>query len=243
MSTSLPGNRFPFRVVIASVLLWGLVACQTSPEAPESPKAPQTTPEASAIPAGGHEYKVVSEESLLQILVYRGGAMARLGHNHVIASHLLTGSVYLTDDALQTRFDLSFPVNDLTVDEPGLREQAGADFPPGVPQSARDGTRTNLLSAALLDGANYPVIRLRATDVVAVGEDYEIAVEITLKGILVDVRVPVKVTRNEGSIVASGEFPLKQSDLNLKPFSIAMGALQVIDEMRVRFELTARVGS
>jgi hypothetical protein len=185
---------------------------------------------------------VVSEESLLQILVYRGGAMARLGHNHVIASHLLTGSVYLTDDATQTRFDVTFPVNDLIVDEPGLREKAGADFPPGVPQTARDGTRINMLSAALLDSANYPVIRLRATEVIAVGEGYEIAVEITLKDTQIYARVPVQVTRNADSILASGEFPLRQSDLGLKPFSIAMGALQVIDEMRIRFALTARPG-
>jgi len=48
------------------------------------------------------------------------------------------------------------------------------------------------------------------------------------------------VTRTDGALTASGEFPLKQSDLGFKPFSIAMGALVVIDEMKIRFDVTAR---
>jgi polyisoprenoid-binding protein YceI len=183
---------------------------------------------------------VVADASLLQILVHRGGAMARLGHNHVIASHQLAGSVYLTDDPLATRFDISFPVNELTVDEPALRAAAGADFPPSVPQSARDGTRANMLSPALLDGANYPAIRLRATDLRASGDRYDAGVEVTFKGETRVLRVPISMQREAGSIHASGEFPLTQSELGLKPFSIAMGALVVLDEMQIRFEVTAR---
>jgi polyisoprenoid-binding protein YceI len=228
------------RLVLASVWLLGLVACQTSPPVMETPQPSQPVTEPAPIPADAHEYKVVAEESLLQIFVYRGGAMARLGHNHVIASHQLTGSVYLTGDLLQTRFDITFPVNELTVDEPALREAAGADFPAGVPQSARDGTRANLLSAALLDGAKYPVVRLRATGVQAAGENFEADVEITLKDVVYHVRVPVQVNRADGELIASGEFPLKQSALGLKPFSAAMGALLVLDDMRVHFDVTAR---
>jgi hypothetical protein len=193
-----------------------------------------------AIPAGAREYKIAAEESLLQILVYRGGAMARLGHNHVIASHHLSGSAYVTGELAQSRFDVGFPVNELTIDEPAMREMAGADFPPGVPQSARDGTRNNMLSEALLDGAKYPSIRLRATEVVAAGDYFDVDVEITIKDQARHVRVPVRIARQDGALTASGEFPLKQTDLGLKPFSAAMGALLVVDKMRVRFNVTAR---
>jgi polyisoprenoid-binding protein YceI len=183
----------------------------------------------------------VAEESLLRILVYRGGAMARLGHNHVIASRHLEGEVFLAADATGTRFDIRVPVNELTIDEPAMREAAGADFPPGVPQSARDGTRNNLLSGALLDGPNYPHIRLRATDV-AQGADggYDVGVEITLKDQAHQVRVPVALRRADGALTANGEFTLRQSQLGLKPFSVAMGTLVVLDEMTIRFQITAR---
>jgi polyisoprenoid-binding protein YceI len=194
----------------------------------------------SAAPAGAHEYAVVAEESLLQILVFRGGAMARLGHNHVIASHLLSGTVYVADDPLQTRFEIRVPVNELTVDEPAMREMAGTDFPPGVPQTARDGTRKNMLSEALLDGEKYPTIRLRATDVVAAGEGFDVGVEITIKDQVRTVRVPVALARKDGALVARGEFPLKQSELGFKPFSVAMGTLVVLDEMHIHFEVVAR---
>jgi polyisoprenoid-binding protein YceI len=185
---------------------------------------------------------VVPEESLLTILVYRGGSMARLGHNHVIASHHLTGSVFVTDDPTQIRFDLQIPVNELTVDEPAMREQSGVDFTAAVPQTARDGTRKNLLSEALLDGEKYQSIGLRATDVVVAGDGFEVGVSISLKDQVHQVRVPLTLTHKPGALVASGEFPLKQSELGLKPFSVAMGTLVVLDEMRVHFEVSAREG-
>jgi len=228
------------RTLVVCCALVGFSACQTSPPATQGPATQVSIPQPQGVPPGTHEYKVVADESLLQILVHRGGAMARLGHNHVIASHELAGSLYVGDDPLATRFDISFPVTGLTVDEPALRAAAGPDFPPAVPQSARDGTHTNMLSPALLDGANYPSIRLRASDVRAAGDHYDAGVEVTFKGETRVLRVPVSVRREPGVIVASGEFPLTQSELGLKPFSIAMGALVVLDEMQIRFDVTAR---
>ena len=238
---SSPRTASGSRIVVVCALLLGLGACQTSPP-PSPPPVPQPQPAAAtpAIPAGARELKVSAEESLLQILVYRGGAMARMGHNHVIASHRLSGSVFLTDDPLATRFDISFPVNELTVDEPALREAAGTDFAPAVPQSARDGTRTNLLSPALLDGSNYPAIQLRATDIKPADAGFDAGVEVTFKGATHALRVPVQLERRDDAIIARGEFPLRQSELGLKPFSVAMGTLVVLDEMHIRFEVTAR---
>lgn len=238
---SVVGRARGSRSLLVCGVLWGLSGCQTSPPVP-APQVPAT--EAAAvpvpIPAGAREYRVVAQESLLQILVYRGGAMARLGHNHVIASHNLAGAVYVARDPLTTSFDISFPVNELTVDEPALRATAGPDFATSVPQNARDGTRVNLLSEALLDGASHPSIRLRATGLRAVADGYEAGVEVTLKGATHVLRVPVSVRRDNGALTASGEFPLKQSELGLKPFSVAMGTLLVLDDMRVRFTLVAR---
>jgi polyisoprenoid-binding protein YceI len=239
MSTRSVAHRFPLRVLVAGLVLWGLSACQTSPPPTQTPAPAPVPAKPTATPVGAHEYQVVGDESLLQILVYRGGTMARLGHNHVIASHHLAGLVLVADDITQTRFDIGIPVNELTIDEPAMREQAGADFPPGVPQSARDGTRKNLLSEALLDGEKYPEIRLRATEVVAAGEAFDVGVEITIKDQVRNVRVPVRLERRAGALTARGEFALKQSELGLKPFSVAMGTLLVLDEMKIHFEVVA----
>jgi polyisoprenoid-binding protein YceI len=225
---------------IASAMLLGLASCQSKPPVTEVPVPSPAVNQPGAPAPGSRVFTVVAEESLLQILVYRGGAMARLGHNHVIASHHLAGAVFVADDLTQTRFDIQIPVNELTVDEPAMRERAGAEFPAGVPQSARDGTRKNLLSEALLDGERYPEIRLRATDIIALGEGFDAGVEITIKDEVRNVRVPVAISQKDDAFVAIGEFPLKQSQLGLKPFSVAMGTLVVLDDMRVHFEVSAR---
>jgi len=47
---------------------------------------------------------------------------------------------------------------------------------------------------------------------------------------------------HESTLEASGEFPLRQSELGLTPFSAMLGALQVQDEMRVSFHIVARSG-
>ena len=241
MSTASKGRGFPSRLVPVLVALWGLAACQTSPPAPRVPTADDPAGSVAAAPVpGARHYRVDTAQSLLQILVYRGGAMARLGHNHVIASRHLTGVVQVAEDPVRTRFDIEFPVNELTIDEPAMREDAGPDFPSAVPQSARDGTRKNLLSPALLDGAAHPTVRLRAVDVLAVNDGYDVGVEITLKGQVHHKRVPLRLEHNDGSLTARGEFTLRQSELGLQPFSVAMGTLVVLDEMQVRFEIRAQ---
>jgi polyisoprenoid-binding protein YceI len=218
--------------------MWGLAGCDSIPRKEEPAPVPAGT---FAIPAHAAEYRVVPAESLLQVYVFRGGAMAKLGHNHVVASHDLSGAVYVTDDPLRTRFDLTMPVGKFTVDEPSLRERAGADFPPHVPQNARDGTHRNLMSEALLDAANYPDIRLRAMDVAAVpGGAFDVTVEVLIKGQAHTVHAPVTLRREGEELRASGEFPLSHSQLGLKPFTAAMGALAVLDDMTVKFELVAR---
>jgi len=65
-------------------------------------------------------------------------------------------------------------------------------------------------------------------------------VEITIKDQVHQVRVPVTLERKAGALMARGEFPLKQSELGFKPFSVAMGTLVVLDEMRIHFEVSAR---
>ena len=84
---------------------------------------------------------------------------------------------------------------------------------------------------------NFPAIRLRATDVVAAGEGYDVGVEITIKD---QVRTRARTddgARRTARSRRSGEFPLKQSELGLKPFSVAMGALLVSMKCACRFEV------
>ncbi len=74
------------------------------------------------MPPEGRAYPVVmAEQSLLTVLVFRGGALAKAGHNHVIASHSMTGTAWVPEDpARRASFEIHVPVNDFTIDEPAL---------------------------------------------------------------------------------------------------------------------------
>ena len=230
-----------------------LAGCQLPPHVPAAP-SPQATPTPPvAAPRLGAPYDVVPEASLLVILVYRAGALASAGHNHVIASHELTGTLYVPPDLTRASFELYLPVTTLTVDEAPLRaQQPGTDFPPDVSEGAKEGTRRNMLGAALLDAEHNPEIVLRgaastspaAPSGAASGAGDARAVvaqvESTVRGQQHTFNVPLCYRLGDGVLTATGEFPLRQSELGLTPFSAMLGALQVQDEMRIRFRIVAR---
>jgi hypothetical protein len=171
--------------------------------------------------------------------VYRGGKLASAGHNHLVASHDLHGIVYLHKDAAKSGFDLVLPVNLLEVDNADLRKEEGPQFAAEVPESAKQGTRKNMLSEALLDGERYPGIALSSIEMSGSREAMQARMRITVKGQEHELTAPVAVSVEGDRLTGTGEFDLKQSDLGLKPFSILGGALTVVDQMRVKFRIVA----
>lgn len=222
------------------VLALCLTACPTAVPPVGSGGA---TPPEQVVAADGREgrlYRVVADQSLLQIFAYRGGSLARLGHNHVIAARHLQGNAWLPDDLRQARFDLTIPVALLTIDEVELRAAAGADFASDVPDSARDATRRNLLSESLLDADRFPGIRLRLLELAPAADRYEAIVAVTVKDTQTTLPVPLQLTTSAEVLRASGELVVKQSQLGLNPFGVMLGALTVEDELRIKFTVTAR---
>jgi polyisoprenoid-binding protein YceI len=226
-----------------------IVGCAVRPPAPVSP--PAAAPPGLA-PHVGTPYDIAPGESLLTVLVYRGGTLASVGHNHVIASHDLSGTVYVPADIFRGSFEVHVPIGTLRVDEESLRAgQHGGDFPPGVPESAKQGTRRNLLGPALLDAEHYPEIVLRAVRLErATGSDSGAAgatagtllarVQATVRGQPYEFAAAVRYRIGDGEAEIASEFPLRQSELGLTPFSAMLGALQVQDEMRVSLRILAR---
>jgi polyisoprenoid-binding protein YceI len=211
-----------------------------------APRSAAPGPAAAPAPPAhaGVPYTVVPAESLLSIRVYRGGALAAAGHNHVIASHALAGSVYAADDPLQSSCEVQLPLDSLSVDERELRLQAGPDFPPDVPESAREGTRRNMLGPALLAAADYPQIVLTCVRLEALNPPQDGTLQAHLQALVRgtphELQLPVHWERNDTRLVLSGEMTLKQSELGLKPFSAMLGALQVQDEMQVALRILAQ---
>jgi hypothetical protein len=103
-------------------------------------------------------YEVDPASSRIVIEVRRGGALAQLGHDHVVVSHDVAGYVA----PVEARADLYVRLERLVVDE--AAERAEAHFESQPPDDAIAGTRENMLRK--LDAAAHPfaVIGVRGVD-------------------------------------------------------------------------------
>jgi len=224
------------RLACPAILVAVLAGCPSAPR--QAPPAPATP--AQPVVREGRPFAISSEESLLLVLVYRGGALARVGHNHVVASHNLNGTAWVAQDITRSSFEVHVPVNDLVVDETQLRMQEGPEFPPEVPESAKDGTRTNMLSAALLDGAQYPEVLLQSERLQKTDTGLQAQVRVTVHGQVRSLVVPLTHELAGEELRVQGQLALRQTDLGLTPFSALGGAMRVQDEIQVKFRLLAR---
>jgi polyisoprenoid-binding protein YceI len=194
----------------------------------------------SAQDAGGR-FVIDAAQSDVHWLVYKAGALARLGHNHTIEVGDLTGSVAVNAaDLSKSQFDLQFMVADLIVDAAELRGTLGDEFASVPSADDIEGTRNNMLSERVLDGEKYPQIRLTGLGPVSAGGKQELAVKVEILGRTVDLKVPTEVTINGEQLRATGEFELNHADLGMKPFSVMAGALQVGEKLSFSYDVTAR---
>lgn len=193
---------------------------------------------AAATAAGGARYRIDPTRSEVRILVYRAGPLARLGHNHVLVARGLAGEVWLPADPAAARFALSFPVAAFAVDEPAARREEGAEFASEPSADDIAGTRRNLEGPAVLDAAHYPAIRLDG--VAARGASGLVArAHVVIRDRPSELEVPVEFSATPGELVVQGGVTVEQRALGLEPFSVALGALRVRDDLAVRFRLVA----
>lgn len=231
-------NRQPAARVALLVCLSALLTACPRPVRPPPP-TPSVPPAAQADTSGAAIYEVSGENSELDILVFRGGALSRLGHNHVISSRTLSGRAWVHPQFPRSGFELTFPVKELTVDDPQRRRAAGGDFPPEIPQADRDSTRKNMLRAEVLDAERFPNITLSTARVAGTLESPRIITRITIKETSRDVEVPTKIALEGRRLTATGELDVQQSDFGVKPFSAALGALEVQDRLHIKFKVVA----
>ena len=187
--------------------------------------------------AGATRYVIDSAQSDVRILVYKGGAMARLGHNHVISSKNVTGTISIHEDLARSQIEIHMPTASLIVDDAKARSLEGSEFSAAVDQDARDGTKKNLLREEVLDGARYPEIVLRSVGVSGTQAKPQLSMQITIKGVQREIPVDAAVAVTGDRVTATGEFAIKQTDFKMKPFSVAMGAIKVEDQLKIKFSI------
>ena len=224
--------------VTAALLSAALAGCAPLLREPVSAPAapPADFPEAyyrEAAAQGRPVFRVDPRESLVVIEVRRAGSLARLGHDHVVASHEIGG--YVAPD--EGRADLYVALGRLAVDEAALRTEAGFDTQPA--ESDIEGTRANMLGK-VLEAEKFPFALIRVSGADASQRDVTLSVAITLHGSTRTLQAPARIDAGAGEMSVTGRLSFDQTDFGITPYSLFGGAVAVRDAVDLRFSLRAR---
>lgn len=213
------------------------MACQAVPRPDAGEAVTRPASDEEIVLPEGRRYVVLGRQSELHVIAYPAGALARLGHPHVIGGAVIDGEVILTERFHDSRLRLSIEVAALELDRPEWRAEEG--FEPEMPESAIEDTRNNMLSTDQLDAESHPHILIESLGLTGPRWQPDIEARITLAGASRELTVPVVLRLNDHELEAAGRFMIRQSDFGIEPFSAAGGRLQVADEILIRFRVVA----
>ena len=230
------------RSVRAPLLLFPFLlaaACQTLPPPGDTAVLAESVRAEVNVPSDAPRYAVDPQRSEIRLLVYRGGPLARFGHNHLIVGRM-RGEIRAGETAAASGFRLEIPVDSFAVDPPVARAEEGDEFSAPVSEPARRGTRENLLGTDVLDAAKHPLIRIES--IALAGPDWNptITARVTLRGVMRDLRFRAAVFRQDETLSVVANFRINQSEFGIEPFSALNGGLLVRDPLDIRIRLVAR---
>jgi len=228
----------PSRAGLAAALLALMLGACAPPVRERAPAAapPAEFPEGyylEALAQGKPVFRVDSRESLVVIEVRRSGSLARLGHDHVVASHEVGG--YVAPD--EGRADLYVQLERLEVDEAALRAEAGFDTQPT--ESDIEGTRANML-VRVLEADKFPFALIRVGGADASRGEATMSIAITLHGSTRTLQAPARIDADADKIEVTGRLSLDQTDFGITPYSVLGGAIAVRNGVDLRFRIRAR---
>lgn len=224
-------SRTPGAAVLGLLCWWGSAAHAQRP-----PAAPAAAPPVAANPS-----QVDVKLSRAYVLVGKTG----LGHEHGVEGRLASGHLQL--GATAKAGELVFDMTSFVAETKEARAVVGLK---GEGSSGSQVT-TNMLGPSVLDVAKYPESRyvIHAAVPLAVQKadalpEYELHGEFTLHGVTQPLRVRAQMTEKDGKVRLRGRFAVLQTRFGITPYTAALGAVGVADQLDVWAEiwLTAAPG-
>ena len=186
--------------------------------------------------SGQQLYGVDTRQSWVRIKVNRGGILARLGHNHIVSTHLIRGVAAVGQGS--ARADLFIKLTDLLVDLPDLRAQAGDRYNSRPSADDIAATRANMLGEKVLDAARAPFVELHFQLI----DDLAVTT-LKLRDATARVSIPNLPSMQAAKQPVRGVFHLKLSDFGIAPFTALGGALRVLDGIEIEYRLQLRAAT
>ena len=162
-----------------------------------------------------------------QLLVHTGvtGRAAKMGHRLTIA---------MNDWAATVRWSAGNPVEaELTVEVESLKVLRGEGGVKGLTGPEKALARSNALR--VLDADRYPQIRFETGDIAKADDGYRLAGTLTIHGVTGKCEIGLHVEDLGETWRLSCEAVVRQSDFGIKPYSMLMGSMKVVDAVTVSF--------
>lgn len=190
-----------------------------------SPAAPQPQPA-----------EVHIEASRVYVFVDKTG----LGHQHAVEAKLLSSRLAL--GAEQHAGQLVFDMNSFDADTDAARKRLGLKGT--TDESTRTAVNENMRSSAVLDVAKFPTATYDVNSAQATGElskgglpTYHLQGNFTLHGTTQPLAITVQAEQVRGWLHIRGGFAINQSDYGIKPYTKALGAVGVADQLKIYGDL------
>ena len=182
--------------------------------------------------AGLHHFIVDPRASRFTVQAFASGILSAMGHNPRIGIRTFSGEVDFNPDAVEGR------AFGLTVQSASLAVQDD------ISDKDRREIET-LMKEDVLEVAKYPEIRYEAATIAVSridGSLYSATLNgnLHLHGVTHGQPITARITMFGDLLRTSGDFTLRQSDYQIKPVSVAGGALKLKDEVKFSFEIVAR---
>jgi len=159
-----------------------------------------------------------------------------LGHQHAIEGWLKPSRLLL--NARENAGTLVFDMNSFDADTDPARRFLGLEG--STSASTRQQVNQNMKGRDILDTGRYPEATFVVQSSLPTGKldskkrpEFELQGEFTLHGVTKPLRVLCYIEKARGWIRVLGQFPVKQTDFAIKPYSKALGAIGVANELRI----------
>jgi polyisoprenoid-binding protein YceI len=177
-------------------------------------------------------YVVDTKASRFTVQAFATGMLSAMGHNPIIGIRDFSGAVDFSAETLQgSEFRLSIKADSLSVQD-DISDKDRREI-------------ERMMNEQLLETAKYPEIVYQAPAIwiTKQGDSLFYAVlngDLTLHGVTCKQSVTARIAVFGTMVRASGEFTVSQAAYQIKPVSIAGGALKLKDELKLSFEMVAR---
>lgn len=162
-----------------------------------------------------------------QLLIRTGvtGRAAKMGHRLTIAMNTWLATV---------RWSGGEPIEaELTVDVKSLQVLKGEGGIKALSGPEKALARSNALK--VFDAERFPQIHFRVGDIAQAEDSYLLTGTLKIHGVVNDCSVTVRVEDLGASWRLSCETEVRHSDFGMKPYSMLMGSMKVVDSVSISF--------